>query len=264
MTSTTPESPHRPDTYVLEARALTKTFSTTDPPTQVLHGIDLSVCAGEFLAIMGASGSGKSTLLYALSGMDQPTSGTVTLDGHDLTTLTDTELSRLRLTTMGFVFQQPHFLKNLSTRDNILLPAAKAAGRDTAEAEAHVDALIEQFGLTHIAHHSITRVSGGQLQRAALCRALATRPRIVFADEPTGALNSSMTEEVLNALTTMHSSGTTIVMVTHDANCAARADRVIYLRDGQILDTASIGKWTPEQRTQRETELRGWLASQGF
>ncbi len=249
---------------LLRVRRLTKTFSTTEPPTQVLHGIDLDVRAGEFLAIMGASGSGKSTLLYTMSGMDRPTGGTVELDGRELTSLDDTEMSQVRLTRMGFVFQQAHFLKNLDIRDNVLLPALKAGGGSDAGVQARVDALLERFGIAHVGGHGITRVSGGQLQRASICRALATEPAILFADEPTGALNSSMTQEVLDALSEAHSSGTTIVMVTHDPVCAARADRLVYLRDGRLLDTLSRDRWAPETSAAREADLMTWLAARDF
>lgn len=249
---------------LLSVRKLSKTFTTTDPPTTVLHGIDLDVQAGEFLAIMGASGSGKSTLLYSMSGMDQPTSGTVWLDGRELTDLDDAELSRVRLTRMGFVFQHTRFLRNLSLRDNILLPALKAGGTDGASVERRVDALMGRFGITHVGAHGATRVSGGQLQRAALCRALVTEPPVIFADEPTGALNSTMTEEVLDELSRVHREGTTIVMVTHDAACAARADRVVYLRDGLIVDSIELGSWTDGTTVSREEMLRDWLTTQGF
>lgn len=177
----------------LEARDLTKTYLSTDPPTQVLNGIDLAVRTGEFLVVMGASGSGKSTLLYSISGMDRPTSGTVLLEGRDLTGLDDAEMSRVRLTEMGFIFQQAYFLSNLTIRDNILLPALKADPKAKDAAVARVDALMARFGIDHVAGHGTTQVSGGQLQRASICRALACEPSILFADEPTGALNSAMT-----------------------------------------------------------------------
>jgi len=248
----------------LESRDLRKTYHSTDPPTEVLGGIDLTVRQGEFLVIMGASGSGKSTLLYSVSGMDHPTSGSVHLDGQDLTSLSDTELSRVRLTTMGFVFQQAHFLSNLSIRDNILLPALKAAPRDKDGAIARVDGLLARFGIAHVGDHGITQVSGGQLQRASICRALACEPAILFADEPTGSLNSSMTAEVMAALTDVHRDGTTLVMVTHDPVCAARADRVVYLRDGVLVDSRAWGTWTEELATQREDELLAWLRELEF
>ncbi|GAA2113494.1 ABC transporter ATP-binding protein [Kocuria atrinae] len=256
---------------LLRVRGLHKSFLSTDPPTQVLHGIDLNVQRGEFLAVMGASGSGKSTLLYSMSGMDRPTAGSVTLDGRELTELRDAEMSRVRLTQMGFVFQQAHFLANLSIRDNILLPAMKAAGGKAAggkaegeASEKRVDALMERFGIAHIAGNGITKVSGGQLQRASICRALATEPAILFADEPTGALNSSMTREVLDALTDAHQTGTTIVMVTHDPACAARAERVVYLLDGHIIDSLHSGAWEPDSTAERESQLLAWLQTKDF
>ncbi|WP_159618439.1 ABC transporter ATP-binding protein [Ruania rhizosphaerae] len=248
----------------LECRAVTKTYVSTDPPAEVLRGIDLTVREGEFIAVMGASGSGKSTLLYNISGMDRPSGGQVLLEGSELTGLSDDEMSRLRLTRMGFVFQQAHFLGNLTVRDNVLLPALKAAPRDKPGAIARVEALLERFGIAHVAGHGITQVSGGQLQRASLCRALASEPAIVFADEPTGALNSSMSAEVMDALTQVHRDGSTLVMVTHDPSCAARADRVVYLRDGLLVDSAELGTWTADTAAQREDRLIGWLRQQGF
>jgi putative ABC transport system ATP-binding protein len=248
----------------LESRELTKTYYSTDPPTQVINGIDLTVRTGEFLVVMGASGSGKSTLLYSVSGMDRPTSGRVLLAGRDLTTLSDAEMSRVRLGSMGYVFQQAYFLNNLNIRDNILLPALKAAPRGKEAAIARVDALMERFGIAHVREHGITQVSGGQLQRASICRALACEPSILFADEPTGALNSSMSTEVMDALTDVHRDGTTVVMVTHDPACAVRADRVIYLRDGLLLASRELGTWRDEQSTQREDDLLAWLRTMGF
>lgn len=255
------------DTRVtLESRELTKTYFSTDPPAQVINGIDMTVREGEFLVVMGASGSGKSTLLYTVSGMDRPTSGSVLLDGRDLASLSDTEMSRVRLTKMGFVFQQAYLLKNLNVRDNILLPALKAAGGRASKdaAVARVDALMERFGIAHVKRHGITQISGGQLQRASICRALAGEPSILFADEPTGSLNSSMTIEVMDALTNVHRDGTTIVMVTHDPASAARADRVIYLRDGRLVDSIDLGTWSREQSARREDDLLAWLREKGF
>lgn len=249
---------------LLECRELTKTYLSTDPPARVLAGVDLAVRPGEFLAVMGASGSGKSTLLHCLSGMDRPSSGAVFLGGDDLTSLDDAAISHVRLTQMGFVFQQAYFLANLSVRDNILLPALKAAPRDQGAAIARVDGLLERFGIAHIARHGISQVSGGQLQRASLCRALACEPSVLFADEPTGALNSSATVEVMDALTDVHRSGATLVMVTHDAAHAARADRVVYLRDGLLVDTRDLGAWQADRASTRADDLITWLRSLGF
>ncbi|AXE39414.1 putative ABC transporter ATP-binding protein YknY [Acidipropionibacterium virtanenii] len=246
---------------LLRARGLTKEFPSTDPPTRVLHGIDLDVADGEFLAVMGASGAGKSTLLYTLSAMDRPTSGTVELEGEPMQSLDDTRMSRIRLTRMGFVFQQPHFLGNLSIRDNILLPALKAGIRD---ADQRVDLLLGRFGIAAIGGHGVTEASGGQLQRASLCRALVCEPAILFADEPTGALNSTATIDVLDALVEAHATGVTIVMVTHDPVCAARAERLVYLRDGRIVDSVEQGPWNPDEAQQRESRMLTWLATKDF
>ena len=250
---------------MVQCRGLVKDHHVGGPATRVLDGIDLTVDEGEFLAVMGASGSGKSTLLHAISGMDRPTGGTVVLDGQDLTTLDDAAMSHLRLTTMGFVFQQAHFLDNLSIRDNILLPVLKATPRAAVTgAVARVDRLMEQMGISALAGHGTTEVSGGQLQRASICRALAPEPRIVFADEPTGALNSTMTDEVMDELTRIHRDGTTLAMVTHDSRCAARADRVVYLRDGSLVDTCHLGRWDSEVARGREDHLLRWLTGHGF
>ncbi|RCS84257.1 ABC transporter ATP-binding protein [Brevibacterium aurantiacum] len=249
---------------VLQARSVSKTFDTTDPPTPVLKGIDLDVAEAEFLVIMGASGSGKSTLLYALSGLDRPTEGIVTLAGRDLTGLSEKEASQMRLHQVGFIFQQSYFLDNLSIRDNILLPALKAAGTKDRSVSRHIDDLLERFGIGHIANHGITEASGDQLQRASICRALSVGPQVLFADEPTGALNSSMTEDVMDAISSVHDDGTTIIMVTHDPVVAARADRVIYLRDGELIDELHLSRVTETETRSKEDELQSWLSANDF
>jgi putative ABC transport system ATP-binding protein len=249
---------------ILQATGLTKTYYSTEPAAQVLNGIDLTVHQGEFVAVMGASGSGKSTLLYCISGLDQPTSGSVEFEGRQINGLNDDQLSRIRLTRMGFVFQQAHFLKNLTIRDNIMLPALKAHPGERGATIAHVEELLARFEIGHVAGNGITEVSGGQLQRAAICRALATRPALVFADEPTGALNSAMSNEVLDALSHAHADGTAVVMVTHSANAAARADRVVYLSDGVVIDSLELRRWTQAAASDREGRTSAWLTGHGF
>lgn len=248
----------------LACHALTKTYHSTQPPTEVLTGIDLEVEEGEFVAIMGASGSGKSTLLYSLSGMDRPTTGQVCLAGADLTGLSDAEMSRVRLTKLGFVFQEAHFLANLTIGDNILLPALKADPVNKDAAIKRTLDLLDRFEIAHLRDHSVTEVSGGQLQRASICRALVCEPVVLFADEPTGALNSRMTAEVMASLSEIHHDGTTIVMVTHDPRCASRADRIIYLRDGSLLDSLVPGRWDAAAAEERVETLLEWLAGHGF
>lgn len=165
---------------------------------------------------------------------------------------------------MGFVFQQSYFLDNLSIRDNVLLPALKAAGTKDRSVSGRIDTLLERFGISHIADHGITEASGGQLQRASICRALSVGPMVVFADEPTGALNSSMSEDVMNALSAVHHDGATIIMVTHDPVVAARANRVVYLRDGQLIDELHLSDIVKEDIRSRQDELQGWLGDKGF
>ncbi|MDO5049348.1 MAG: ABC transporter ATP-binding protein [Actinomycetaceae bacterium] len=254
---------------ILRATGIRKTFAAPgargpkDASVEVLKGIDLEVSRGEFLAIMGASGSGKSTVLYSISGMDRPTEGRVEFEGRELTSLKDSEVGRLRLTSMGFVFQQPFFLENLSVYDNVLLPAAKSGLFEGGEAEARVSGLLERFGIAHVGLNEVSRVSGGQLQRAAICRAIVNGPSVVFADEPTGALNSRMTTEVLDVLGEIHAEGTTIVMVTHDPSVAARADRIVYLRDGVVVDELSSHAEEASGSTRKERVL-SWLQENGF
>lgn len=221
------ERTHEP---LLAARSIVKAHGDTT----VLHGVDVDIAEGEFVSVMGPSGCGKSTLLYAISGMDAPTSGTVVLDGVELTSLSQKELAQFRLTRMGFVFQHAHLLKNLSLLDNVVLPAYLAGLAPRDELVGRALALMERMGVARIAGHDISQASGGQLQRVGICRALINRPRVLFADEPTGALDSASATEVLDILTELNEDGTTIVMVTHDPAVAARTHRTIHLRDGRV------------------------------
>ncbi|WP_052209816.1 ABC transporter ATP-binding protein [Kocuria sp. ZOR0020] len=265
---------HETQEAVIRVRNVSKNFDSAEPPVTVLNNINMEIGAGEFVAVMGASGSGKSTLLYAISGMDRPTTGTVELLGKDLTELEERSMSAVRLHTVGFVFQQPYFLTHLNLRDNVMLPALKAAeskrfgrrrlpGRTKAEVQGRVQRLMDRLEIGHVAHHGVTEVSGGQLQRAAICRALASEPAVIFADEPTGALNSAMSEEVMDALAQVHATGTTVVMVTHDPACAARADRVVYLSDGEVLDSW-VAPGRAASQIDRKHHLAQWLADRGF
>ena len=165
---------------------------------------------------------------------------------------------------MGFIFQQSYFLDNLSIRDNILLPTLKAAGTKDRSVPGRIDALMERFGISHIANHGITEASGDQLQRASICRSLSVGSQVLFVDEPTGALNSSMTEDVMDAISSVHEDGTTIIMVTHDPVVAARADRVIYLRDGELIDERPLSGITETETRSKEDELQSWLSANGL
>ena len=230
----------------LRARALSKSYRSP-----VLDNLDLDIEQGQFVAIMGPSGSGKSTLLHCLSGMDRPSGGSVLLGDTEITSLSEKELAALRLTRFGFVFQQAHLMPTLCLLDNIVLPGYLAGLRPRPEITARGRSLMERMGIADLADNGVTEVSGGQLQRAGICRALINDPGIVFADEPTGALNSATALQILDLLGQVHASGTTLVMVTHDARVAARADRVLVLVDGSIAEDLALGEYEEARAAQR-------------
>ncbi|AOT69270.1 ABC transporter ATP-binding protein [Geosporobacter ferrireducens] len=247
---------------ILDVRNLYKSFKDT----KVLSDINFKVYEGEFIAIMGQSGSGKSTLLYSISGMDRPNSGNVLLYGQDISSLDDEKMSEVRLKQMGFIFQHSYLLKNLSIRDNIVLPGFKSGTLSREQVNQNADALMVKTGIVSVADHDIKNVSGGQLQRASICRALINQPDILFGDEPTGSLNSSTTKEVMDIINNVNREGTTVIIVTHDAKVAARADRVIFLMDGNIHDELNLGKYDrgEKKKSSREERLSEWLEKQGF
>ena len=254
-------------TTILEARQLGKTYSADkNNATRVLHNIDLSIMKGEFVSIMGPSGSGKSTLLYTVSGMDRPSTGDVFLEDENISGLPEENLASLRLSRMGFVFQQSSLLKNLCIMDNIVLPAYKAKKEHPGEINRRAEELMNRTGISAIARNGITQVSGGQLQRAAICRALINRPDILFGDEPTGALNSKAAAEVMDILADINAGGTTILLVTHDAKVAARSDRVLFMIDGSIAGEFTLGKYDMNNGNwkSREEKLLPWLGTMGF
>lgn len=218
---------------LLQSTNIIKSFPT-DSNRHVLDGVSMELAVGEFVAVMGASGCGKSTLLYALSGMDTVDSGEILFDGDNIATLSDDALSDLRRKKMGVVFQQPTMLKNLNILDNIILPAMRNNKKDRKNLVIKAKKLMQQAGITELAARSITQVSGGQLQRAGICRAMMNSPKILFADEPTGALNAKSSDEMMALFEKMHQSGTAIFMVTHDAKVAAKAQRVLLMQDGKI------------------------------
>lgn len=232
--------------------------------TEILRNINFHIKKGEFVAIMGQSGCGKSTLLYSISGMDRPTGGEVVFEGQKLFGFSEKEMETLRLERMGFIFQKANFLKNLSIEDNIVFPVFQAGKRSRKEIVREAEALMEKMGILQIAKKDIRKVSGGQLQRAAICRAMINHPAILFGDEPTGALNSSATREVMDIINGINGEGTTVLLVTHDAKVAARADRVIYLEDGSIKEIFDLGKYVETTVTQREEKLKVWLENMGF
>jgi putative ABC transport system ATP-binding protein len=220
-------------TTAVAATALVRTYGHGDSSVHALRGVSLTLPAGQFTAVMGPSGSGKSTLMHLLAGLDEPTSGTVRVAGHDITRMKDRELTRLRRKHIGFVFQSFNLLPTLSAQENILLPLAISGNKPPA---AEVDALIERVGLTDRRGHRPAELSGGQQQRVAIARALITRPTVLFADEPTGNLDSEAGAGILQLLRdAVDLDGQTTLMVTHDPRAAATADRVLYLTDGRVV-----------------------------
>ncbi|MCL1913112.1 MAG: ABC transporter ATP-binding protein [Eubacteriaceae bacterium] len=252
---------------LLSAKNINKTYLMgKDNAHHVIKDVSLEIKEGEFVSVMGPSGSGKSTLLYNISGMDRVTDGSVYFAGSNIESLSEKELASLRLEKMGFVFQQSNLLKNLSIFDNIVVSAYLSGREKRAQINARANGLMEQTGISHIKDNAITQVSGGELQRAAICRALINEPALLFGDEPTGALNSSSANEVMDLLSGINREGATILLVTHDTKVAARSDRVLYMMDGQIKGEYVLAKYSPSENDlkKRETGLTTWLSKMGF
>lgn len=248
---------------IMEIKDLSKTYVTDKRQVNVLKNVNLSVEEGEMLAIMGPSGSGKSTLLYSVSGMDRPTAGSVIFDGEDLVKSKTSDLSSIRLDKMGFIFQHMYMMKNLTVLDNILLPAFESKkGGSREEKIKKGEELMRKLGIIEVADNDINEVSGGQLQRACICRSMINSPKMLFADEPTGALNRSASDEVMEELVKLNREGTTIMMVTHDASVAARCSRVLFIIDGNIK--GEFKNETDLPTKDRERRLNNWLMDMGW
>ena len=253
-------------TNILQVKDLCKTYIVNKRQNNVLKNVNFCVKEGEMVAVMGPSGSGKSTLLYAVSGMDSITAGEVYFCGKDLAKSGQKELAELRLDEMGFIFQQMYMLKNLSVLDNIILPACqsykiKESRKKTVERGCE---LMRKLGIIDIADNDINEVSGGQLQRACICRSMINDPKMIFADEPTGALNRTSSDEVMEELARLNSEGTTIMLVTHDVKVAAKCTRILYIVDGNIKGEYNLDKYDKSKLRERERELNGWLMEMGW
>ncbi len=252
---------------VIEVKDLCKTYVINKKQNNVLKNVNFSIDEGEMVAVMGPSGSGKSTLLYTVSGMDKMTAGEVSFGGKDLSELSENEMADVRLNEMGFIFQQMYMMKNLSILDNIILPAVKSNKKKESrkETEKRGRALMHKLGIENTADNDINEVSGGQLQRACICRSMINNPKMIFADEPTGALNRSSSEEVMTELVGLNREGTTIMLVTHDVKVAAKCSRVLYIVDGNIQGEFKSGKYEKtEELRNRERDLNNWLMEMGW
>ena len=224
---------------IIETRSLTKTFGSNGVAVHALRGIDMEVARGEFVALIGPSGSGKSTLMAILGCLDKPTSGTYALDGQRVDSLSGPDLARIRNEKVGFVFQQYNLLPKASVLRNVELPMLYA-GIGRKERRERAMSMLETVGIPEKAKTLPGALSGGQRQRVAVARALANRPAMLLADEPTGALDSKTGAEVLQLFSELHSQGNTVVLVTHDASIAARAERRVELHDGRIVTAEAV------------------------
>lgn len=245
---------------------IVKSFGEGEEKRNVLDGVSVEIKQGEFVSIMGPSGSGKTTLMFALSGMDGIDSGRVVFDGEDLSQLNDNQLADVRRRKMGFVFQQPTLLKNLNVLDNIMLPSMRDGKKNAKQLSEKARSLKEKTDISVLEKRDITQASGGQLQRVGICRALMSDPKIIFGDEPTGALNSTSAKEIMDLLGDIHRSGTTILLVTHDVRVAAKTERVLFMYDGKIA-----GEYLAESfnnngngHKTREEHLASWLTEMKF
>ena len=251
---------------ILKATDVSKSFPIENmEPQHVLKNIQLTINKGEFVSVMGASGSGKSTLLYTISGMMQPSAGTVEFAGEQLNTLTEEQLTSVRLNKMGFVFQQANLLKNFNLKDNIILSAYLGKKESQKEIDKRAVQLMKQTGVHQLALKDITQASGGQLQRVSICRALINKPEIIFGDEPTGALNSKSASEIMMLFNEINQNGTTILLVTHDAKVASKTERILFMADGEIVSEKSLGKMKDESTLkEREEQVAKWLNGLDF
>lgn len=246
---------------LLSADNIEKIFRQGQKEIPVLQNVSVQICKGDFAVIMGASGAGKSTLLYAMSCMDRISGGSVHYKGDEISLYSEDQLAGLRAKEFGFVFQQTYLVSNLTLFENVAVAGYVSRKASPKEMDRRADTLLAKMNVQDAKHRFPAETSGGEAQRAAIARAMISSPSILFADEPTGALNKSNGTEVLNLLTDLNRSGQTILMVTHDIRAAIRASRILYLEDGQILDELDLGSWTAEQGKKREEQATCWLSS---
>ncbi|MCL2798068.1 MAG: ABC transporter ATP-binding protein [Firmicutes bacterium] len=248
---------------ILKTEKLCKTFSTGGVQQHVLRNIDLEIYEGDFTVVMGASGGGKSTLLYALSGMDTPTLGGVFFGQENIAKYGQDQLAVFRRKNCGFVFQQIYLIESMSVLDNVLI-AGLLLPVNKKELARRAKELLSSVGLDESLWHKLpTQLSGGEAQRVGVARASINNPKIIFADEPTGALNSTMATAVLDVLTECNRQNQSIVMVTHDINSALRAGRVLYLKDGAIEGELDLGKYEGEDAARRN-RMKDFLTKHGW
>lgn len=246
---------------LLQGCALCKSFSQGGESASILSGIDVDIYEGDFTVIMGASGAGKSTLLYCLSGMDSMTGGEIRYQGQAISGFSENQMARLRAEEFGFVFQQTHLVSNLTLFENVAVAGYAGNIHAPKEVDKSASSLLTQMHLDSAKNRLPSQVSGGEAQRAAIARAVINNPGLIFADEPTGALNKSNSEEVLDQLSELNRIGQSILMVTHDVRAAIRGNRILYLEDGNLLDELELPKYGVCDARDREAKTTAWLSS---
>lgn len=248
---------------LIETEDLCKTYTSDKVPFHALRNVNLQITQGEFTVIMGSSGSGKSTLLYLLSGLDTVTAGRVHMNGQRIDLLTEKKAARFRRTSIGFVFQAINLVPTLSLQDNIAL-SGYVNGGNRRNVASRTMQLIREMDLEESAGRLPSQVSGGQQQRAAIARALINQPEVLYADEPTGSLNSTQGKNVLNVLTEINRKGQTVVMVTHDLRAACRASRILFIRDGRIDGDMKLPPFREQDQESRESKVFAFLSEKGW
>lgn len=244
---------------LLVAKEITKTYPGSKEP--VLGPINMEIQKGDFTVIMGSSGAGKSTLLYALSGMDSLSGGTVLYQRQDISRLSEKRMAALRAKEFGFVFQQTHLVSNLSLFENVAVAGYLVKNRSEKEVQEEADRLLARMNVEKAKDRLPSQTSGGESQRCAIARAVINHPGLLFADEPTGALNRKNSREVMELLTALHQEGQSILMVTHDIKAAVRGNRILYLEDGNILDEKRLPDFEETAEREREEYISAWLTS---
>ncbi|MDO5520575.1 MAG: ABC transporter ATP-binding protein [bacterium] len=247
---------------IIHTKDLCKSYILGKNGINVLKNINLEIYAGDFTVIMGSSGGGKSTLLYSISSMDRPTSGSVSILGNEVTKMSEKELTAFRKSQISFIFQSMNLLNDLTAFENIAYIGYNSAPK--ADVNKRTLELLDAFGLREQKDKYPSELSGGQQQRIAICRALISNSKIIFGDEPTGALNSSAGRQVLDTLSELNKDGQSIVMVTHDLKAATRASRLLYMSDGRILAELNLGRYEAEQEADRKATVYEFLKQQGW
>lgn len=246
---------------LLSGRDICKSFVGETVQEMVLNHVYIDLYEDDFTIIMGSSGAGKSTLLYALSGMDKVNSGSITYQKKELTSMSEKQMAALRAEEFGFVFQQTHLVSNLTLFENVKVAGYLSKKRTAKETDKRAEELLKEMNVKHAKDRLPAKTSGGERQRGAIARAVINQPKLLFADEPTGALNKSNTEDVLNLFTMLNENGQGILMVTHDIRAAIRGNRILYLEDGNIIEELKLPAFTQDKVKAREKQLSEWLTA---